>query len=312
MSTVADILQSLKRECGDYPADPVLALDWLKGRYAEVLERVPFSFLVKESNFTTTLSVSAGTVTVTGASSTVTESVSNANGWSSSLIGRYFRRRGDNEFYAITSYGNDNPDTITLERNYEGDTSTLNEYDIWQRYYSLASDARSVVSMFMGRDHSQPLLEISQTDLDIGFPNRPVLNSPSYWAMAGRDSSNLIRIELYPIPFEYNSIHYRYIQSTPDLSDGSITILPQLPTGLLRAGWLCDYWRWRAAYKNAADWCLITADRYEAEFQKKLQELVARECLALSPKRVRFSGRMVQHRGYQKFGRGGGNITLPD
>ena len=300
---VGDFLQSMKRECGDHHPDPVLALDWLQGRYAEALERAPFSFLVKESNFSTTKAISAGTVTLNLGSATVTESVSNANGWSSSIVGRYFRRRGDTAFYSIDAFGDLNPDTITLNRGYEGDTATLQTYDIWQRYYSLASDVRHVVSVFMGSGSIFQLQEVSQTDIDIGFPNRPSLGNPSYWSLAGRDSSDLPRMELYPIPDTTKSVYYRYIQTTPSLADQDATILPQVPLALLRSGWISDFWSWRGAFDAAPAGALLQSQKFEAEFQKRLQELIIRETLALSPKRVRFAPRFVRHRLQTKFSR---------
>ena len=302
MATVSDLLQSLMREAGDRPPDPVLALDWLSGRYAEVLERVPWSFMSKESFFNTVASISAGTVIVNENSTTVTETTSNANGWSSSIVGLWFRVRGTTEFYEITAYNDANPDTITLDRGYEHDNDTAATYDIWQRHFSLASDVRYVSSMFVDRDPPTPLDEVSQTDLDIGFPNRPDLASPLYWASDGKDSSNLTRVELYPIPDERKAIHYRYIQSTPSLANGSTTILPQVQTGLMRAGWMSDYWGWRGASSDAPSAQLLQSQKYEQEFQKRLTEMIARECLALPPKRIRMAKRF-QHPYIAKFQR---------
>ena len=85
MPTVGPYLQSLQREVYDRPPDPILAMDWLQARYASVLERAAWPFLIKEAVFSTVAEVTAGTVTVTLGSATVTETTSNANGWSSAL-----------------------------------------------------------------------------------------------------------------------------------------------------------------------------------------------------------------------------------
>ena len=53
MATVGSFLQLLMRECGDHVADPLLALSWLQERYASVLERAPWPFLLKEATFNT-------------------------------------------------------------------------------------------------------------------------------------------------------------------------------------------------------------------------------------------------------------------
>ena len=110
MAIVGDILQSLMREAGDNPPDPILSLDWLQQRYESVLTRAPWPFLIKEATFQTIAEITAGTVTVTLGSATVTETTSNANGWSSSVENRYFRATGDSEFYLINTFGDANPD----------------------------------------------------------------------------------------------------------------------------------------------------------------------------------------------------------
>lgn len=310
MATVADLLQSFRRECGDKPPDVVLSLDWLQGRYAEVLERVPWQFLVKEGTITTAAGISAGTVTMTAGSATVTETTSNANGWTSAVANRFFRRRGDTEYYGISSFGDANPDTLTLDRAYEGATATLQNYDIWTRYYSLASDVRHVVDMFTGSERVMQLQEVSQFDIDTAYANRPDLGSARHWTYAGVDSSNNRRVEFYPAPDTAYAIYYRYIQATPSLANGSTAILPQVNQSLLRAGWLADFWSWRGAFSDASPLYVAHADRYEAEFSKRLQEMIARECLALSPKRIRFASNQVKHRLRGKFEIGRG-VLLP-
>ena len=144
---VGDFLQSMVFECGDNPPNPILALDWMAQRYESVLTRAPWPFLIKEATFQTIAEITAGTVTVTNGSATVTETTSNANGWSSSVEDRFFRRDGGSEFYKISTFGNANPDTLTLNRVYEGATGTVIGYTIFQRFYSLASDVREVMSI---------------------------------------------------------------------------------------------------------------------------------------------------------------------
>ena len=89
---VGDLLQSLQMEAGDNPPNPMLALDWLQQRYESVLTRAPWPFMIKEATFQTIAEITAGTVTVTNGSATVTETTSNANGWSSSVESRFYRR----------------------------------------------------------------------------------------------------------------------------------------------------------------------------------------------------------------------------
>jgi hypothetical protein len=142
MATAGTFLEMVVREAGDVPPDGLLSAKWLQHRYASVLERAPYSFLLTEATFNTVAAITAGTVTVTLGSTTVTETTSNANGWSSAVEGRQFRRDGDNQFYPISTFTNANPDTLTLARVYEGSSGTTIGYTVFQRFYSLASDVR--------------------------------------------------------------------------------------------------------------------------------------------------------------------------
>ena len=312
MANVGTIRQQLKRETGDLPADPILTNAWLQSRYASVLERCPWPFLIREATFSTVTAITAGTVTVTNGSATVTETTSNANGWSSSVETRYFRRSGDSEFYPIDTFGNNNPDTLTLNRTYEGSSGTVLGYIIFQRFYSLASDCRQVIRMAV-IDNPTPMREVSQTDMDISVLNRAAEGSPpSVWCQAGRDSSDNMRIEIYPIPDELHGILYHYIQETPTIGDDDASIIGQVDIRLLRSGWLADYWGWRAAFSDAIGNEIQMSQKYEQEFERRLSEMVNRESANFPPMRLRDSTMRYRHRFQQKWGGGGGGVLMPD
>lgn len=310
--TSGQFLSNMQREASDAPPDILLAREWLRHRYATVLERQPWNFLHKEATFSTVAEITAGTVTVTLGSATVTETTSNANGWSSSVEGRYFRRDGDNEFYPIDTFGDANPDTLTLNRVYEGATATASGYTIFQRYYALASDLREVLSMARINDSPGEMEEVSQDQINIGIGNRPTLGIPFFWAMAGMNSSNVPRVELYPIPDEARGILYHYLQSTPDLADGDTTIFPQVTYGLLRSGWLADYWSWRCARSDAPSQCIAMSQKMEAEFERRLKEMEIREVGNMAPQRLKFARRHTAHRLGSKFGHSSATLRLPD
>lgn len=309
--SVAEFLALMQRESGDVPPDPVLAQQWLQRRYESVLERAPFSFLQKEATVQISGEVSAGTVSVTLGSTTVTETTSNANGWSSSLIGRYFRLDSRSEYYRITAYGDANPDTLTLERGYEGPTATVQTYSVFRRYYALATDVREILNMVLLSDPTRRLEEISQTQLQTSFSNRPTLAPPIWYALSQLDSSNDWQVEFYPIPDTVSGILYQYIQETPSLANGSTAILPQVGYGLLRSGWLADYWSWRGSQADSdPSTAVVMSQQKEAEFEKRLAELLMREAANQPITRLRIGTRFVSHRG-PKFGSRSRNILLP-
>lgn len=310
MATALDFLSKMIRECGDHPADAILQMDWLQSRYASVLERASFPFLIKETTFQTVAEITAGTVTITAGSATVTETTSNANGWSAACEGRYFRRDGDSEFYEISTFSNLNPDTLTLARNYEGSSGTVKGYAIVQRIYSLASDCREVIGLTV-IDSPTRMEKVSVTDINRGLLNRPQVGSPpNFWCPIGRDSSNIMRVEVYPIPDEVHGILYHYIQSTPALTAAS-TLMPQVNHSVLRAGWLADYWSWRAAHDDAPAGALLASGKYEEEFERKLKEMLIRECPNFPSVPMRLAARYARNHG-SKFGNNKRNLTLQD
>src|SRR3990167_1810307 len=185
MATVGQVLHSFDRNCRGVAPDPVLAQEWLQQRYASVLERCDWPFLITETTFNTVAEITAGTVTVTLGSATVEETTSNANGWSSAVANRYYRTDGRNEFYLISAFNHLNPDTLTLARNYEGDTATLAGYSIAQRFYTPATDARQIISI-ASLETPGFLRKVSKTDIEHVFPERSELGVPSGLGPAGR------------------------------------------------------------------------------------------------------------------------------
>lgn len=307
---VGQFLQLVQREIYDHPADGLVALQWLQNRYGQVLEKCPWNFLTKEATFSTVAAITAGTVTLTAGSATVSETTTNANGWSSAVEGRYFRRDGDSEFYPIDTFTNGAPDTLTLNRVYEGTSGTVLGYTIFQRYYSLATDCRTVLGMCV-IDSPTPMLEVSQTEIDDGLVNRPTIGSPpTVWALTGRDSADSLRVEVYPIPDEAHGILYHYLQKTPTLGDQDTDIIPYVNYQLLRAGWLADYWGYRAAQTDAPATAFQFAQKFEVEYEMRCREMIAREAPNFPPQRMKFMPRFIRHR-RSKFGRDRTNILLP-
>lgn len=295
MATVQSFLQRIQRESGDIRPDPVLSIQWLQDAYQKTLSRVPYQFQNKEAFFSTVAAVTAGNVSVANGSTTITETTSNANGWTSALNGRYFRVRGDTEFYLLSGFSDANPDTLTLDRVYEGTTDTDGAYDIFQRFYSLASDVGQINSVNK-INNAIPLIRTSQVELDNIFPARPGLGEPEFYAPAGLDSSGNIQIELYRIPSAAKGYMYHYTQSVPTLDSGDDTIANQVPFDVLRAGWMSSYWAWRAALENPAPHSNQMRVSFEAEFEKRLQELLITEMPNVPRHTLRFPFTNTRHR----------------
>ena len=289
-----EILHLLRRESGDVVPDPLLALQWLNDRYREVWDRVGWPFAEKEVVFSTVAEITSDSVTVNNGSTTVTETTSNSK-WTSSINGRKFRAASDSEYYAISGYSNANPDTFTLDRNYEGTSGTVVGYSIFQNIYSLAGDVARILSI-RRLDEERPLEKVSGTDLDIAFPARQSPGNPTHFAIAGRDSNDIYQIELYPPPDEAHGYICRYLEEPPALTGGQDETVPFTYYRLLKYGWKADYWRWRATLATVSGAEPANAVQEEALFEKALQEMVARESVNMPNSRLRLVPRLYRHR----------------
>jgi hypothetical protein len=296
---VDDLVYRLVRECGDVPPDSVLTWRWLRDRYRRIWGACPWEFSKKEYRLVTVAPISSDSVTVTNASTTVTETTSDGK-WTSSVIGRKFRRTADNTWYDISSYTNSNPDTLTLDRNYEGTSGATAGYKIFQDTYSLADDTGEITSI-VNTSNGGELTQVTLQELDCGFPNRATTGTPVYYALAGRDSNNIMRVQLYPIPDAIRGFMVRYIQEAPFLVSGASIIIPQVFESLLVAGWKADYWSWRSTLTNPAPTGIEQAwyGTHESEFARELQEMVNREYRSCGPKRFVPHSRYTWHRDYR-------------
>lgn len=308
---VDQILSVFMRETGDRPPDPVLAMNWLNDRYRQIWQAAQWPFALKESFFSTVDDITSDSVTVTNGSTTVTETTSDGK-FTSSVIGRKFRRTGDNQFYEIDGYSNANPDTLTLDRAYEGTSGTSAGYRVFQNVYSLDSDVGQLLSLYSPKDN-QALTEVTQDWLDRISPTRSGVGVPNWYAVLGRDSNDIYRVELYPVPNDDYAIYYRYVQEAPYIVDGAAKLVPHVFQSCLKHGWLADYWRWRKAMDDASGNEMAYSGTEELLFSKELNEMVVREAQNYPPKQIRLASRFTSHRGrrMQKFGIWHSETELP-
>ena len=297
------MLETFVRECGDRPPDGVLALRWLNRRYRQVWSAANWPFAQKSAILTTVAKITTGDVDLTNGSATVTEGTSGANGWTSVIDGRKFRRTGDNEYYNISGYSNDNPDTFSLDRVYEGTTGSDLGYTIFQNIYSLTTDMGALHNVVSLNDRFS-LTEMSREEMDTAFPNRPNVNEPRFFTISGRDSNDIYQVELEPAPKDAEGYTYWYTQEAPYIVGGNAKIVPQIFESLLEHGWMANYWRWRAKMEDANGTELNHARDEEQFFSKELQETAMREFRNEPPKRVKMAGIYTAHRRIRgdKFG----------
>jgi hypothetical protein len=110
-----------------------------------------------------------------------------------------------------------------------------------------------------------------------------------------------MKIEVYPIPDEAKGVRYVYIAQSPTLK-ADTTIIPQIDFRVLKSGWLSDYWSWRASQAGAdVGACLGMSQKFESEFEKRVQEILLKEVGNQPPRKLQFATKMWKHR-LPKFG----------
>lgn len=235
MATLGYINQRLTKE---FPGvDAVVRLGIINDRYQEILERLPWSRLDKETVIQTVAQYVTGTVAITAGGTAITGT---GTAWTAAMTGRQIHIAGRSEAYTFT-YAS--ATTGTIDRAYEGATETAGAYLIAQSIYALPSDCRIIRSL---RNLSLPKL-INRRDRaqgDVTDPGRIFAGPPSYWNEYMDDSSDppLMQVELWPAADAIYSVQVSYTAEKGYLaqSDTSVAFVPWAQPGALMAGCRAD------------------------------------------------------------------------
>lgn len=266
----------------------VLILDgYINSRYREILDKFPWSRLVKTSTIQTVAVYETGTVEITEGSASITGT---GTTWTAAMTGRRFRVGGRSEFYTFTRASNT---TGTLDRAYEGDDASAASYKIFQPYYALPSDLRVLESIkvpSVGRDLDQREREwLDQLD-----PSREFFGEPELYAPYDDDPTPLAQIELYPLPDTAEGLTIRYQTAKARLSATSDVLPAWMNEECLIAGAEADL------YALAGDG--VMSDRKEMKFQSLLGDQIRLETSRMVPEQMPMASRFTRHRGARAMG----------
>jgi hypothetical protein len=198
-------------------AFPGLDLDllegWIGDTYAEILGALPWTRLNVQAILETTAQYTAGLVQVTLGSQTVTLT---GGTWDSTMGGRGFRVSPRTEFYEFTYVS---ATSGSLDRPYEGPTSTTAGYQIFQNVYPLPANCRllndDAFTSRLGQMQRTTHGQLEQT-----APWRTVNGIPLFWASYMDDNSTppRMQVELYPIPEIAVGLPFSYVADADPLS----------------------------------------------------------------------------------------------
>ncbi len=256
----------------DSSAGLVQAGNWVAQRYRQFASKARLRHLREVGELVIPAVITAGTVTVTEGSTSVTADATAQAALSSSIVGRHLRVRS--AWYKISAYS---APTITLASAFSEDSGAGLGYHVTQRFSALATDVRWIGTLVHMRLRTA-LRNVSVSVLDHYYPDRVLTASyPLYWAEVGEhDTTKAKQLEIYPYSPQSEIIHYVYWKE-PVVLALSDEIPSHCDSSLLREGALIDLFRFKAA--QAADRAQVEIAafwRNESQVQRTLWE---RMCL---------------------------------
>lgn len=195
--------------------------EWVNTRYRYICGKKSWNWLIKDSIIQTTTEITTGTVEATNASTTITFS----SGPTPSVANWFIQFSSSDDWYQISSH-TATQTGATLANAYLGTTSSTLTYTLRKVYYTLPSDMGKLLNIRQTRDdiklHYIPIRKFDRLQAD-----RTAKGEPEYYSFVGQDSSNLYRLEFYPVPNVAMNLNVRYYQVVAELSaDGDIPLIP--------------------------------------------------------------------------------------
>jgi hypothetical protein len=230
----------------EYGISPEFVLEaWLKSRYKEILDSVSFGNVNRQvtTAFNTIAPYTTGTVTMTQDSPTVTGA---GTTFTAAMVGRSFRI-GTGPYYTIAGYTS--ATVITLDTNYVGSGGAGQNYTIVQRFYSLLTEIKWIISVLpVGQTQ---LIERSQEEMSVQYPDRSAAAAvPTIFSPVGWDATTGQRtIELYPPP---DTLYRVLVSGYCNIPVPSLVTAPivEIDDRLLASGALSDAQIYKASKMN--------------------------------------------------------------
>jgi hypothetical protein len=215
--------------------DAITITNFVNRRYQSLLRSWQWSFLKDRAVLTTVNPYSTGTVTVSNGSVAVTGS---GTTWTSAMLGRQFRASSLGEFYEIASV--ESATSLSLRYAYGGNTASGAAYSIFQHIYSLVSTATKIQSIV----YRFPLKEANKESMDQIDAERKSTGTPQWFIYLGKDSSGYQQVEIHPVPAAAYTLRYEFYKSVSDMVLPSD--VPVIREDLVEAAALIDCYRYAA------------------------------------------------------------------
>lgn len=226
-------------------AGRIMVVSWVNSRYLELITKVRFRHTRRVGELHVPAPVTAGTVTLANGATIVTGDTDARAAWTelATVEGWYFR--GSQVWYRVIGLTPDND--LQLASPYtETSLAAGSSYTLVQREHVLDLRARNP-EFFVHMRQRYTFRPIAPEFLDTLAPNRPDTTSgPRYASIVGSGTDGGVKLELYPLSNQAETLHYVYRELPTQLR--STDTLPSVIDGyILKEGALIDVMRWEQA-----------------------------------------------------------------
>jgi hypothetical protein len=249
----------------------LLARDWVRNAFHDIIERRQWSWLIATGQLTTVDEYTTGTATIAAGDYTVTITTGVV---SESFVGRQFRGNNLLPIATITAVDT-GANTLTLDQALWPDGLTAAGYSIYQAYLAVPSDFQSFMSVIDPQFNLPIPTGGSVERLDIIDAQR-VASGSSPRRLVFRDYYNgLPRYELWPHNKSAAVYPMVYIKRPIDAFEEGATIPSRIPADILleRAMMYCAQWPGASAENKNPYYSQGTAQFHEAQYEKRLAQL---------------------------------------
>lgn len=251
--------------------DPSLAQTLVQRAHRDILESRSWSFLIEEGSLNAPQAISAGSITVSQFSNTVTcdataKAALNAVTLNIPLGTRQFRTGVTSRIYNIDSY-NSTTGVITLKETFVDASVTAGGYSVFKAYYEPPST--DFLRFITVRDltNGRPLrLNVQKKELDRRDPQRTSTEPPVVVSSYKMRSDGVPLFELWPIPTSARGYVCLYVKRGEVLEDDDDALPASIPDELLMSRAQYHLAKWAEMTKGrddtlrATDWRFIMAE----------------------------------------------------
>lgn len=222
-----------------------LVVSWVNARYLELITKVRFRHTRRVGELQMPAPVTTGTVTLVAGASVVTGDTTARAAWATLTSVEGYHFRGAIVWYRVVGLTPDS-DLMLASPFTETDLAAGSSYVLALREHELDLRARNPEFFVHMRRH-YTFRPIAPEFLDSFAPERPDTTSgPRYATIVGSGVNGGVRIELYPLSTQAETLHYVYRELPVRLR--ATDTLPAVIDGyILKEGVLIDIMRWEQA-----------------------------------------------------------------